>query len=154
MILAVCGSEDGIYAIAVDTQRCHRSPVDVTSQPMIAQLFRDAKIPAQLIPVTITPGEKVVVAGSDRSVPKKVLISCLELLFEKNYLRLAAAMAQADLMRDELRQFERWSKPGGHVQFGEGAAHDDLVMALAMAGWWAWTNRSGLLSGPEAKALD
>ena len=77
--------------------------VDVTSQPMIAQLFRDAKIPAHFIPVTITPGEKVVVSGGDRSVPKKLLISCLELLFEKDYLRLAAAMAQADLMRDELR---------------------------------------------------
>jgi hypothetical protein len=128
--------------------------IDVTSQPMIAQVFRDAKLPVNLIPVTISAGERVVVSGSDRSVPKKLLVGSLELLLEKGYLKIAAALAQADLLRDELRQFERTSARGGGEKYGAGAGHDDLVMALAMAGWWAWTNRKGLLSGPEAKPLD
>ena len=40
------------------------------------------------------------------------------------------------------------------MKYGAGAGHDDLVMALAMASWWAWTNRKGALTGPELKALD
>ena len=37
---------------------------------------------------------------------------------------------------------------------GAGAGHDDLVMALALAGWWAYENRARALSGPETKLLD
>jgi hypothetical protein len=128
--------------------------VDVTSQPMLAQMIREARLPVNLIPVTITAGDQVAVSGSNRSVPKKILVSCLELVFEKALLRAAAGMAQADLIRDELRQFERTSSRGGKLKYGAGAGHDDLVMALAMAVWWAWTNRRHLLSGPEAKPLD
>lgn len=128
--------------------------VDVTSQPMLARMFRDAKLPVNFIPVTITGGEKVVVNGGERSVPKKVLVSCLELLFEKSWLWLALLLGQADLMRDELRQFERRSRRGGGETYGAGTGHDDLVMALAMAGWWAYTNRRHLLDGPVHKALD
>jgi hypothetical protein len=128
--------------------------IDATSQPMVVQLFRDAKLPVNLIPVTITSGEKVVVSGSERSVPKKLLVSCLETVFERDILKIAAALGQADLMQDELRQFERWSGRGGKLKFGAGAGHDDLVMALAMAVWWAWTNRKHLLLGPERKPLD
>ena len=29
-----------------------------------------------------------------------------------------------------------------------------LVMALALAGWWAYENRARALSGPEVKLLD
>ena len=75
-------------------------------------------------------------------------------VFEKDLLKIASAIGQADLMREELRQFERWSTKGGHVKFGAGAGHDHLVMALGLACWWAWTNRRHALSGPEVKALD
>ena len=56
-------------------------------------------------------------------------------------------------MKNELWQFERASKRGGAVKYEAGSGHDDLVMALAMVVWWAWTTRRHLLSGPEAKPL-
>jgi hypothetical protein len=121
---------------------------------MLSRMFFDAKLPVNFIPVTITGGEKVVVNGSERSVPKKVLVSCLELLFEKSWVWLPLSHGQSDLMRDELRQFERRSQRGGGEKYGAGTGHDDLVMALAMAGWWAYTNRRHLLDGPVHKALD
>ncbi len=117
--------------------------VDVTSQPMIAQLLRESRLPVSLMPVTITAGDRVVVSGSDRSVPKKLLVGSLEVLFERGYLKVAAGLPQADLLKDELRQFERLSQKGGRERYGAGTGHDDLVMALAMAGWWAWENRRG-----------
>ncbi len=128
--------------------------IDATSQPLVVQLFREERMPVSLIPVTITPGEKVVVSGSDRSVPKKLLVSALETVMERGILKIAAGMGQADLLREELRQFERRSVRGGRLKFGAGAGHDDLVMALSMAVWWAWTNRKGSLLGPERKTLD
>ena len=40
------------------------------------------------------------------------------------------------------------------MDYGAGAGHDDLVMALALAGWCAYENRARALSGPEMKLLD
>ena len=61
---------------------------------------------------------------------------------------------QAELLREELRQFERRSQRGGASKLAAGTGHDDMVMALALAGWWAYENKSRALSGPELKALD
>ena len=58
------------------------------------------------------------------------------------------------LLREELRQFERRSQRGSALKLGAGTGHDDMVMALALAGWWAYENKSRALSGPELKALD
>jgi hypothetical protein len=122
-------------------------------QPVI-QMLRDERLKVNLIPVTTTGGQQSTVSGGNRTVPKKELISVLEILFERTLLRVGAQLGHADLMRDELRQFERWSGRGGHTKFGAGRGHDDLVMALALACWWAWTNRRAVLSGPELMALD
>jgi hypothetical protein len=120
----------------------------------VIQLLRDERLPVNLLPITTTGGSSATVSANGRSVPKKELIAILELLLERGILKIAASLPHADWMREELRQFERWSTRGGSVQFGAGRGHDDLVMALAIACWWAWTNRRHLLLGPELKALD
>ena len=74
--------------------------------------------------------------------------------FQQNLLNASSALPQADLLREELRQFERKSQRGGASKLGASSGHDDLVMALALAGWWAYENKSRALSGPELKALD
>ena len=88
-------------------------------------------------------------------MPKADLIGSLELLFERGLLRIAADLPHADLLKEELRRFERTSRRGGKLVYGpqESTGHDDLVMALAMAGWWAWSNRRLSLLGPTLKAL-
>ena len=85
------------------------------------------------------------VKGARRTVPKAKLVASLE---------IASALPQANLLREELRQFEGRSRRGGSMDYGAGAGHDDLVMALALAGWWAYENRARALSGPEMKLLD
>ena len=101
-----------------------------------------------------TGGNQVSVRGSDRFVPKEKLIGSLEYLFQQNLLKISTQIPQADLLREELRQFERRSQRGGASKLAAGTGHDDMVMALALAGWWAYENKSRALAGPELKALD
>ena len=66
------------------------------------------------------------------------LAPALEYLFQQNLLKISSQIPQADLLREELRQFERRSQRGGASKLAAGAGHDDMVMALALAGWWAY----------------
>ena len=117
-------------------------------------MIRRAKLPVTYLPVTTTGGNQVSVRGSDRFVPKEKLIRTLEYLFQQNLLKISSQIPQADLLREELRQFERRSQRGGASKLAAGTGHDDMVMALALAAWWAYENKSRALSGPELKALD
>jgi len=136
----------------------HRTQLllDATGQGLpVVEMFREARLPVNLVPITITGGQQVTINGSGRSVPKADLIGGLEVLLERGLLRIAADLPHADLLREELRRFERTSRRGGRLVYGPGEStgHDDLVMAMAMGGWWVWTNRRAALLGPELKAL-
>ena len=88
--------------------------------------------------------------GSDRFVPKEKLIGSLEYLFQQNLLKVSSQLPQSDLLREELRQFERRSQRGGASKLGAGTGHDDMVMALALAAWWALEQEPGVVgSGVE-----
>ena len=121
---------------------------------VVHELLQRAKLEVTLLPVTTTGGQVATVKGARRTVPKAKLVASLEILFQQQYLKIASALPQADLLREELRQFEGRSRRGGSMDYGAGAGHDDLVMALALAGWWAYENRARALSGPEVKLLD
>ena len=114
-------------------------------------MIKRAKLPVSYLPVTTAGGNQVSVRGSDRFVQEK-LIGSLEYPFQQNLLKVSSQLPQSDLLREELRQFERRSQRGGALKLGAGTGHDD--MALALAGWWACGNKSRALSGPELKALD
>ena len=120
----------------------------------VVQMLRDERLPVSLLAVTTTGGETAAPSATGWSVPKKEMVNVMEILLERGLLKVAAGLGQADLLRQELRQFEKRGKRGGAMQFGAGAGHDDLVMALGMACWWVWTNRRHQLLGPEAKPLD
>jgi len=120
----------------------------------LEEMVRDAKLPVTLVPISITAGGKVGVNGSWRMVPKVDLVTNLEFLLERGLIKISTQMPQSDLLRNELRQFERRSNRGGHLTYGAGSGHDDLVSGFSMAAWWAWRNRKGALTGPELKALD
>ena len=114
-------------------------------------MIKRAKLPVSYLPVTTAGGNQVSVRGSERFVPKEKLIGSLEYLFQQNLLKVSSQLPQSDLLREELRQFERRSQRGGALMLGAGTGHDD--MALALAGWWASENKSRALSGPEGFGL-
>ncbi|MBY0502548.1 MAG: terminase family protein [Bryobacteraceae bacterium] len=119
----------------------------------VEEMCREAKLPVSLLPLTITPGGKESVSSNWRTVPKANLVANLEYLLERGNLRISNAIPQGDLLRNELRHFERKSRRGGSVKYEAGSGHDDLVMALAMAAWWAWKHRKGWLTGGEVRTL-
>jgi hypothetical protein len=88
--------------------------------------------------VSITAGSEVTAVGGDRwHVAKTVLISTVDAMLHRGVLRFAAALAEAPTMRDELLDFRRKLSDAGRATYSaRTGAHDDLVLAVAIACWW------------------
>jgi hypothetical protein len=93
------------------------------------------------IAVTITGGEGI---GSrideDRSgyhVSRLALVSRLQALLHAGELKIVRSLSEADALANELMSFRASISEAGHTSFGARVgAHDDLVLALAIALWW------------------
>ena len=95
--------------------------------------------PLQPIPVTITGGDTVNGNRFMYRVPKRDLVFSAQLALQQGRLRIAAESEQAETLARELADFRVRITAGGSDQYGvwrEGQ-HDDLVLALALAVWWA-----------------
>ena len=91
-----------------------------------------------VVAVSITGGRTVRQDGDAWRVPKPELVRALAVAVENGRLKIAQRLALAPVLMDELRAFERTIGAGGHIAFeGKGAAHDDLVVAVALVAWWA-----------------
>ena len=117
--------------------------------------MREEKLPVNFLPVTITSGEKAHCKDGRWQVPKAQMVKDLICLLEGGRLQISNQVPHADLLREELRHFEKRSTRGGGTVFGAAnGRQDDLVMALAMAAWWVLFNRRRLVMGLREKVLD
>ena len=97
----------------------------------------------QPVPVTITAGDKVVRDGHEYRVPKRDLVSVVQVLLENDRLKIAASLEQAQLLIDELLSFKVNISASGRDTYGNDvglwreAPNDDLVLAVALACWYA-----------------
>jgi len=91
------------------------------------------------IRISITAGAEVAWVGSSRvHVAKTVLISTVDAMLHTGTLRFAAALTEAGTMKDELLDFRRKLSDAGRATYAARTGkHDDLVLALAVAAWWA-----------------
>jgi hypothetical protein len=119
----------GHVSLVVDQTGVGRAVVDM--------LKRSAQ--CHVVPVTITGGQNVTEAeDGSRHVPKKELVTCLQLLLQSRRLRIARSLPEAETLVRELENFRVKITLAAHETFGawrEGQ-HDDLVLAAALAGWW------------------
>jgi hypothetical protein len=85
--------------------------------------------------ILITAGNEVTHHNGDTwHVPKQTLISALQARLHSGELRIAAALADASALKDELKDFARSVSAAGRVTFNaRSGAHDDLVLAVAVA---------------------
>lgn len=102
----------------------------------VHSLFRQFYIAGRLRPmpygVTITGGESI----TDSGIPKKDLLSPVTVLGQMGRLHVDENLPGAAKLRQEITDMQRRQNVNtGHVSFGAvtEAAHDDLVIALAMA---------------------
>lgn len=91
--------------------------------------------------VIITGGETSShVDGVDR-VPKRELVTALQVALQAKRLRIAAELPLAEVLMKELRGFRVHITLTGHARFGNDAGswreadHDDLVLAASLGVW-------------------
>jgi hypothetical protein len=91
------------------------------------------------IRVTITAGLETTQYGAQTfHVPKGMLISGLDARLHTGELKIAAALSDADALAEELKDFQRKVSDAGRASYNaRTGAHDDLVLAVAIALWWA-----------------
>lgn len=91
--------------------------------------------------VTITAGDN---QSSDTirreyRVPKRDLVTALQLTLQTDRLRVAKSLSQAQRWADEMLAFQVSISASGHDSYGNDgtqASHDDLVIATALSVWW------------------
>lgn len=90
--------------------------------------------------ITITGGNTVTRDGGVYGVPKRDLVSALLVLFQSDRLKIARGLPAAAALVHELTNFKRSvSLTTGHDSYEawRESDHDDLVLAAAMAAWYA-----------------
>jgi hypothetical protein len=113
----------------------------------VVEMLRSAGLGCGLAAVTITGGDRETRTGEGWSVPKRDLIAGVQVRLERGDLRIAKGLKDAGSLMRELMDMRMERRESGRVRMeASGAgAHDDLVIALALAVWGA--------SKPEPKPI-
>jgi hypothetical protein len=109
----------------------------------VTDMLRERKL--RIRPVTITGGDvaragTIKERGTSYRVPKRDLVGALEVPFHNGTLKVAGDLELWPTLRNELLTFRRKvSLATGHDSYEHWreSDHDDLVLACALACWWA-----------------
>ena len=106
--------------------------------PGLLPSLRPAVRPARVVPVLLTAGQTAAEADGLRRVPKRDLVTNLQLLLQERRLLVAPALPEAALLVRELTAF-RATVSLSDLDAGDWRERpaDDLVLAVALAAWWA-----------------
>lgn len=101
-----------------------------------------------IVAVTITGGERVTQADGAVRVPKRDLVSVIQRVLQEERMRIPEQHPMAPVLTGELTGFRAVINANGHVSYGAGedwrsAAHDDLVLSLALAIWFGEVTSEG-----------
>jgi hypothetical protein len=91
------------------------------------------------IGISIHGGDQVVRDGSTYRVPKRDLVAALTIVFQAKRLKIAAGLPEAETLQTELLNFKIKVNLKGHDTYEawRESVHDDLVLSVAMAVWYA-----------------
>ncbi len=101
----------------------------------VVDLFRQARLNASLHPIHITGGATVNYDRGVEYVPKRNLVSVVQVALQTDKLKIAEALPEAGTLVRELQGFQVKITEAANDTYGawrEGA-HDDLVLAVALA---------------------
>jgi hypothetical protein len=121
----------------------------------IVDVLKKEKLPVKLHPVTITAGNAFTQEGSHFHVPKRDLATAVKILLDSRRLKISTALSQHALLTRELEDFRvkinTKTANDSYEAWREGQ-HDDLVLATAMACWYAERRRAKILMGSKKAA--
>jgi hypothetical protein len=106
----------------------------------------------RLMPIQITGGNEVTRDGDIFNVPKRDLAGAVQVALQSRRLKVAAGLPDTQVLMAELQNFRVKISLAGHDSYGAGSgeewrvgAHDDLVLAVAIALWAAQRSRGATL---------
>lgn len=120
------------------------APLLVVDQTGVGRPVVDMLRAAELSPaaVTITGGDAVSQDGRDYRVPKRDLVSVVQVLLQSDRLKIARGLPEAQTLTSELLAFKVSISLKGHDSYGNDVGpwrenpHDDMVLAVALACWY------------------
>jgi hypothetical protein len=105
----------------------------------VTELLALAMPGRRLLPVTITAGHVVIWAadGWGVNVPKKMLVSTMQVLLQADRLKVARGLAHAATLARELQAFRVKVTAAANETFEAWRErdHNDMVLAVALAAW-------------------
>jgi hypothetical protein len=121
--------------------RCHLVIDESGVGRAVGDIFEGAGMRA--VRVSITAGVEAVKQEHRRwSVAKSILISGVDAKLHSGELRFAAELGEAHALHEELKDFRRHLTAAGRATYqARTGKHDDLVLAVAIALWWAVERR-------------
>lgn len=105
----------------------------------VIDLFKRERMNARLEPIQITGGSEVTKENGTNRVPKRDLVSTVQVYLQNQRLKIASELPEAETLIRELQNFQVKINDNAHDTYGawrEGT-HDDLVLAAALALWSA-----------------
>lgn len=109
----------------------------------VADLFRRAELAARLVGVTIHAGNEVSGdAAEGFAVPKRDLIAVAQVALQRQRLKIAPTLREATTLTRELADYRvSISQSGRDTYDARSGAHDDLVLSVCLALWFAERGR-------------
>src|SRR5262249_34053769 len=110
----------------------------------VIDLFRQARLPAHLVPITITAGHQATYQRDGWHVAKKHLAAALQVLFQHQRLKVSEVADRETLLK-ELRNFRVKVTAAANETYEawRESDKDDLVLAVAMPCWLAERGMKG-----------
>jgi hypothetical protein len=105
----------------------------------VVDLFKRETVNAELKPIQIVGGANVSEDFGMTRVPKRDLVSVVQVALQNRTLKIASELAEAENLARELQNFSVKITDSANDVYGawrEGT-HDDLVLAVALALWTA-----------------
>lgn len=111
-------------------------------------MMRVAGFKRSLNAISITGGNNPDYQGVHWNVPKRDLVTNLQILLQNETLRIAKGLKEANTLIEEMANFQTKINAAGHdIYNGRSGVHDDIVMSVAMGAWMA--NRKRLRGGTD-----
>lgn len=103
----------------------------------VGDMFKEANLPAELFQVMITGGDKESREDDIYRVPKRDLVGVTQVALQTGKLKVAASLSEAATLTTELQNFQVKITDAANDVYGawRDGAHDDLVLAVALALW-------------------
>lgn len=101
----------------------------------VVDMLRDAGLAP--VPVSITAGLTVNYLNGEYTVPKRDLVFGLVSMLQSGYLQIAKSLPDAAVLVKELMSYQiKVTEKANESYNAREGAHDDLVLAVALAAWW------------------